>query len=88
MRLPQWDSPTAPRDDETPDGGLVGLSYHGSRKTYHGNSKTNLGSRNYKNNASIRSNRGVVFCWPKLISLGGPWQRLPDARPKRGFRRA
>lgn len=30
-RLPRWDSPTAPQGDETTDGGVVGLSYHGSR---------------------------------------------------------
>ena len=30
-RLPRWDSPTDPQGDETPDGDLVGLPYHGSR---------------------------------------------------------
>ena len=30
-RLPRWDSPTSPTGDGNPDGGLVGLPYHGSR---------------------------------------------------------
>ena len=33
QRLPQWDSPTNPIENDNPDGGVVGLSYHGSRKT-------------------------------------------------------
>ena len=31
QRLPQWDSPTNPMGNANPDGGFVGLSYHGSR---------------------------------------------------------
>ena len=31
QRLPQWDSPTNPTGNDSPDGGFVGLSYHGSR---------------------------------------------------------
>ena len=31
LRLPRWDSPTASQGDETPDGGVVGLPYHGNR---------------------------------------------------------
>ena len=34
MQLPLWDSSTNPMGNDNPDGGSVGLSYHGSRMTF------------------------------------------------------